>query len=1561
MKMKLKRVMMLAAVTPGLVFGQMLVRPWSQTNEALEKRVAADFPGRPSALVHYEVPAMSDLQRLEDVYPYDGIPGGTVTITAAKGEYEPGSFLVYPFEDLGKVQLELGEFKRDDGKGTFPKENLDLKVVKVWYQNGNGWYSYFGDCGNKLCPELLLNDEDLIRVDTAKKANYARITQPDGSVREKWINPPRQMDRIYPEYGNAPNCFQPMRPGFADAKTLQPVLLKKGAFRNFFLTAHVTKDIPAGLYRGEVKVKGQGRQWNIPVELKVLDFELPEHPGTYADPDKEFLTSNYGYISIPLVMAQNGGDSALARKQIVAIFRNLVSHGQSMLKNRTGIGGEGDFTFKAMREAGMRTDLYNGGAHVQKFTFPDEHREELREHAKYLAAALDRRIGHHNLYISHGDEPGTKWIVDNRPVFEAYQDVGFKFLIAGSDNVFNKAGHFYDWHNIAKDPVDDSTARLWSQMAGNPALAWYSTMHVGPENPAFNRRQYGMAAYLSGLTAICNYAHHLGPYNDDTTTYRPMVFAYGSADGVIDTLAWEGYREAVDDMRYATVMCKLARAAVADGTRKGRVAGNIALMYLARFDKASGDLNSCRAEMVDHILRLKKYLGPKADEVLAKCPAAPKAPAKVEIDSPKVPTAESLHREMRYAEESELLEKEGKVVEAAKAILNYEGYKQPCLVDDEPRLERLFRRILAEGLGKPSDRAYAASWLFLRGAAGEETYLQQAIGKDPGGFARALDGQLWRDYGGVGKAACPFYYGRWDDAVRAEKLIRSLVTKPGKPLVYDFKQAYPFAMAYAATGDFEGMRAVIAAGLANKRLKPEQRETLELANETIGRPADAAGLVARARKTDEKAFDLVGCIANVSGDETLLRAFAAAREVYKEGREKKTYTVRFSDHTLAGVRDWDRLDPKPEVQPFDRKFGGGSLAFMVTDVATGDRGEAAAAVKGAKPSTLQVATDEWGIHIRLEAFDPRAKEFAAGLLDFGSFECYLAPGENQPSSCIVLRLRNPAKPSLFGTTYSTPGHRRVNDKDPNLYRNEVYFTDEGAVAYAAFAWENFATLVPTSESVWDFEAINWGPTKSAWNGTESIHGRSTWGKLAFEMPEAARLRILRRQIHLAVREFRAQDTTGSGFEGDFNRWRDPELGDPVFYYREVKPLVDRLEAAAKRATADMSDETVKELAENYLAQWRDIRFTVQRLRTEFLKLRIKDERGDEPAAFARPWKAKAICIDPPATKNLDRFCSFITDRLGPDGFKTLVLRVRYRYQFESHPDCRGTDPLSKADLAKILAACRKAGVKLVPKINLLSHQEGLDDGTVKEGILKAHPEFDECRERGGKVRSQSRHTICPLAPGARQIALDLALELAAACEADTFHLGCDEALDFGLCSACRAVSVKWGSKGNAQLFADWVNGLSRGLKEKGVSTMIWADRLASCDVMRLDAFQACDNGMWRALPLLDKDIVLCDWHYWPAEGYPSVDLLQDAGFTTWLAVWNKVRGSKVFLNYARQHDRGKIAGVMFTTWYGADRFLDAFEDRLSLTKAEDPDGKVAEKVKGEVEVYRLLAAEGTAK
>ena len=74
-----------------------------------------------------------------------------------------------------------------------PAKNIDVKIVKIWYQNGNRWTSYFADVGLKLCPELLLKDENMIKVDTANVANYARIKN-GNAVTYEWISAPRELD-----------------------------------------------------------------------------------------------------------------------------------------------------------------------------------------------------------------------------------------------------------------------------------------------------------------------------------------------------------------------------------------------------------------------------------------------------------------------------------------------------------------------------------------------------------------------------------------------------------------------------------------------------------------------------------------------------------------------------------------------------------------------------------------------------------------------------------------------------------------------------------------------------------------------------------------------------------------------------------------------------------------------------------------------------------------------------------------------------------------------------------------------------------------------------------------------------------------------------------------------------------------------------------------------------------------------------------------------------------------------------------------------------------------------
>ena len=577
----------------------------------LEARVRADFPGTKASLVWYDTPPMSDLQRLPDLYPEDAVPGGTLRVLLAKDEYEPAAFSLYAFRDLGKVEIELGEFRRDQGSGigdqggvVFPKENLDLRLVKVWYQNLNGWYSYFSDGGLKLCPELLLHDEDLIRVDTKRVANYARVRRADGTTYEHWLTSTPEMDERYWNWYEDTHTFSPMMPGFADAKTLQPVRLPKGEFRNFFLTVHATKETPAGLYRGEIKVKsksekGKSAEISIPVAIRVHDFVLPQPKGYYKE-DLDYWNAAYEYVNLRKIRCMNGNDKELARRQLLAIFRNYAAHNQT-IHCLYDNGSE----LELMKEAGLRTDVILTGAGIGG---PERPACEIEADARRLAKFYDRQFGHHNVVITYGDEPGADWLMKNRPIFEAYAKYGMSFFIAGARSVFHKAAPFYGWHNLNMHPEEAEGTDLWRTFP-NVHVAWYSMQHVGVENPCYNRRQYGLLPYLTGYTANCNYAHHLWPYNDRGGSYKPMMFIYGSYDGCIDTLSWEGFREGVDDIRYATALMQLSKRAMASETYAVREAGLRARQYLAQVDRLRYDPDEVRGELTLKVLDLLDKLG----------------------------------------------------------------------------------------------------------------------------------------------------------------------------------------------------------------------------------------------------------------------------------------------------------------------------------------------------------------------------------------------------------------------------------------------------------------------------------------------------------------------------------------------------------------------------------------------------------------------------------------------------------------------------------------------------------------------------------------------------------------------------------------------------------------------------------------------------------------------------------------------------------------------------------------------------------------------------------------
>lgn len=562
------------------------------------RRVDADLAASDSAketLTWYAVPAMSDVRRLPDTFPEDGEPRGDLRVVAAKGEFEPASFLLYSKDALNGVELKASDLCSKSG-AVIPASQVDIKVVKVWFQNGNAWTSYFQDVGLALVPELLLYDENMVEVDLKNVANYARLKDPSGE-RLVWISAPRELE---------PGSFDPMLEPFADAKTLQPVSLVAGEFKQFFATVHVPADKPEEVYSGAISVRRAGKDLvSIPLVVRVLPFELPlARP--YFDLDRDFIISMMGGTTLSRLERSLGGDKKLARTMYRDYLVNLRDHG--IVHPCVDQDAE---NIALMKELGLPTKPIMMGKSFMpwfglnfggRMTF--DNMMSAKKAAKQSADFYQDLVGHTDVLTSYGDEQGTAFVATHRNAFAYYHDYGIKMGCAGHDALLYKGGYTYSIHPMGGAPDAKDRIRPWNEI-GDKYVGFYASQHTGSENPQYIRRQHGLLGYFNNLSMVFNYEFALGPWNDRATVlYKPMVLAYMNRGGLVDTIQWEGFREGVDDMRYATMLKLLARDAIASGDTTRKLEAGKALQYMALLEPDSMDLEAVRAELIEHILNL---------------------------------------------------------------------------------------------------------------------------------------------------------------------------------------------------------------------------------------------------------------------------------------------------------------------------------------------------------------------------------------------------------------------------------------------------------------------------------------------------------------------------------------------------------------------------------------------------------------------------------------------------------------------------------------------------------------------------------------------------------------------------------------------------------------------------------------------------------------------------------------------------------------------------------------------------------------------------------------------
>jgi hypothetical protein len=150
---------------------------------------------------------------------------------------------------------------------------------------------------------------------------------------------------------------------------------------------------------------------------------------------------------------------------------------------------------------------------------------------------------------------------------------------------------------------------------------------------------------------------------------------------------------------------------------------------------------------------------------------------------------------------------------------------------------------------------------------------------------------------------------------------------------------------------------------------------------------------------------------------------------------------------------------------------------------------------------------------------------------------------------------------------------------------------------------------------------------------------------------------------------------------------------------------------------------------------------------------------------------RALLLSAPAPGDVPLFCEFIRKALPAEGINTLVVRFRYSYQFKSHPELADMRAISKEQVAQIAEACRDAGVKLIPKMNLLAHQS--EEARILP-LLAKYPQLDESPDFGPPnpwvdpkgVNDFYSKSVCTLHPELDKIVFALMDDLIDACRRD---------------------------------------------------------------------------------------------------------------------------------------------------------------------------------------------------
>lgn len=341
------------------------------------------------------------------------------------------------------------------------------------------------------------------------------------------------------------------------------------------------------------------------------------------------------------------------------------------------------------------------------------------------------------------------------------------------------------------------------------------------------------------------------------------------------------------------------------------------------------------------------------------------------------------------------------------------------------------------------------------------------------------------------------------------------------------------------------------------------------------------------------------------------RDLAEAMETYRKSlftpTPTKSMPCLFVENLPEDPASWmnlKQIKEKTNVQKLDRGAWGANIEFILATDAAMARSVGKKDNERGIDSDLFTFCDAKGVYFFVIAYDAKAKAGSIGLADVGSYEGYFAPGKSQPYHCFLPGVVVPetsAEIPEFITAYPNPLTRRPNFQNGLAKCSGALVADNINVMLLFYPWEGLFNVLPDQKGdTYQFDLFRWTDS-SSWSGTQSVHNRSTWGDVVFDLTPVQLTAIRRNIVYKAAAAYKKQCGGKWRGTGIFRFWNDPDLGDVAFYKTKLEPLQKQLDAELKKITPDMSDAEVNRIFLETVPSYFNLSYLVNQMREDYLR------------------------------------------------------------------------------------------------------------------------------------------------------------------------------------------------------------------------------------------------------------------------------------------------------------------------------------------------------------------------